>query len=384
VQTYLKIEKAVPGSPIARQVFADSSEAQHKYNVVLVIMESMGAAKMRRHGNVKNITPFLDSIANHGFYFNNIYTAGIHTFNGIFSTLFSFPAIYRQHPMKESAIRKYHGIAQTLKKIGYSTTYFTTHDGQFDNVEGFLRANDFDNIISQSDYPSSEVKTTLGVPDDYMFRFSIPFIDKLAQQGKPFFVSFMTASDHGPWYVPDYFKSSQSGLKDRAIEYADWSLKQLVSLSSDRPWFDNTLFVFVADHGAPITVVYDISMDYHHTPLAFYAPKIIEFPVVSDVIGGQIDVFPTLMGFLNQPYINSTLGINLRKETRPYIIINDDDKLGVIGQENFLIYRADNNISLYHYRNAEKRNYCKEYPQITKEMTTYLKSNLQVFQDLSK
>ena len=112
----------------------------------------------------KNLTPFLDSISHAGYYFENIYTAGIHTFNGVFSTLFSFPAIYRQNPMKESTMFRYNGIGNTLRKNGYSTTYFTTHDGQFDNIEGFLRANDFENIITLADYPSEKAKTTLGVP----------------------------------------------------------------------------------------------------------------------------------------------------------------------------------------------------------------------------
>jgi len=383
VQGYLNISRALPESPLSRQVLSDSS-AKHTYNVVVIIMESMGAAKMRRHGNVKNITPFLDSVANHGYYFNNVYTAGKHTFNGIFSTLFSFPGIYRQHPMKESGIRKYSGIAHTLKSLGYSTTYFTTHDGQFDNVEGFLRANAFDNVISQSDYPLAEVKTTLGVPDDYMFRYSIPVIDGLAKEGKPFFVTFMTASDHGPWYVPEYYQSAQKNIKDKVIEYADWSLKQFITTASTRPWFANTLFVFVADHGAPITVVYDISLDYHHTPLAFYAPGIIREPKSSDVIGGQIDIYPTIMGFLNQPYVNSTLGINLLKETRPYIYFNDDEKLGVLDKEYFLIYNSNNVVNLYKYRNADMHDYRDDEKQRLKAMEEYLKSNLQVFQYISK
>ncbi len=195
-------------------------------------MESMSAAKMERHGNTKHLTPFLDSLSHNSYYFENIYTAGIHTFNGVFSTLFSFPAIYRQNPMKESTMFKYNGIGHTLRKNGYSTTYFTTHDGQFDNIEGFLRANDFENIITLADYPSEEAKTTLGVPDDFMFEFSMPVIDKLYKENKPFFVAFMTASDHGPYYLPDYFKPKNQNIKDQMVEYADWSLRKLVSLAS--------------------------------------------------------------------------------------------------------------------------------------------------------
>lgn len=381
VQSHLKHSFLIPDFPIARLIAPDTIN-DIKYNVVLIIMESMSAAKMKRHGSNKEITPFLDSISNHSYYFENIYTAGKHTFNGIFSTLFSFPAIFKQHPMKKSPMNKFNGIASTLKKNGYSTTYFTTHDGQFDNVEGFLRGNGFDNVITQADYPSKEVKTALGVPDDYMFRFSMPIIDQLSQQNQPFFVTFMTASDHGPYYVPDYFKAQSRDIKDRIVEYADWSLKTFIAESAKKDWFDNTLFVFIADHGAAIKASYDISLDYHHTPLIFYAPKLLKENKTFNCIGGQIDVFPTLMGFLKQPYINNTLGIDLLKEKRPYIIINDDDKFGVLDNDYLLIVRQDNSAKLFNYLHNDKKDYIKDFPDMAYEMETYGKSHLQLFQYL--
>lgn len=380
VQQELNIKNSPYNSPIARFIKSDTSIEQKPFNVVLVIMESMSTAKMGRHGNTKNLTPFLDSISNQSLYFDNIYTAGKHTFNGIFGTLFSFPSLYRQHPMKK--IKQFNGISSILQKNGYSTSYFTTHDSQFDNVEGFLRANNFENIISQSDYPKEEVKTTLGVPDDYMFRFSIPYLDKLHQKGKPFFASFMTASDHGPYYIPKYFTPNSSKIKNQVVEYADWSIQQFIEQASGTEWFPNTLFVFIADHGAPISASYAISLDYHHSPLILYAPEIINETKTISKIGGQIDVGPTLLGMLNIPYLNNTMGIDLLRESRPYIIINDDDKIGVLDTTHLLILKEDNQMSLFHYLDSDKTDYSKSLPEKTEAMSTYAKSNLQVFQDM--
>jgi phosphoglycerol transferase MdoB-like AlkP superfamily enzyme len=381
VRNYLGIGQPIGDYPVARYINSDST-GEKRYNVILVIMESMSAGKLNRHGNMKNLTPFLDSIANCGYYFENIYTAGIHTFNGVFSTLFSFPAIYRQNPMKESTMFRYNGIGYTLRENGYSTTYFTTHDGQFDNIEGFLRANDFENIITLDDYPAEKARTTLGVPDDYMFEFSMPVIDGLYESNKPFLVTFMTASDHGPYYLPDYFKPRNTEIRDQMVEYADWSLRKLISLASAKPWFHNTLFVFIADHGSPINAVYDIPLDYHHTPLVVYAPEILSEAGIFNCIGGQIDVFPTIMGILNQPYINNTLGIDLCRENRPFIFFNHEDKFGVIDQEHLLILKNDGSKSLYEYRNKDKRNYKEENQDLIREMEEYTFSNLQVFQYL--
>ena len=381
VRKYLGITEPIGDYPIARQIISDSTGENH-YNIVLVIMESMSAGKMERHGNTKNLTPFLDSLSHNSYYFENIYTAGIHTFNGIFSTLFSFPAIYRQNAMRESTMFKYNGIGSTLRKKGYSTIYFTTHDGQFDNTEGFLRANDFENIITLADYPSEEVHTTLGVPDDYMFEFSIPLIDGLHNENKPFFAAFMTASDHGPYYLPDYFKPGNQDITDQLTEYADWSLRKLISLASAKEWFSNTLFVFIADHGYWINPVYDIPLNYHHTPLMIYAPGIFNEAWTFDCIGGQIDVFPTIMGILNQSYINNTLGIDLLSEARPFIFINFQDKIGVIDQDYLLILKEDSGKALYKYRTKETKDYINEEQQLVHEMEEYTFSNLQVFQYL--
>lgn len=284
-------------------------------------MESMSAAKMKRHGNDDNLTPFLDSISNEGYYSENAYTSGIHTFNGIFSTLFSFPAIFRQHPMKESSMYKYHGIASVLKEYNYSTIYFTTHDGQFDNIEGFLTANDFDKVISKNYYPSGSSKTTLTlrVPDDAMFEYSIPILNDIHRQNKSFFAAFMTASDHRPYFIPVYFKPKNKELKKQIVEYADYSIEKFIKLASKEPWFSNTIFVFVADHGAPINVTYEISIDYLHTPLLFYAPEITRDKQTFSSFVSQIDIYPTIMGLLKLPYLNNTLGIDVLKNKRPYV-----------------------------------------------------------------
>jgi len=378
VQKYLHIDRPIKDSPTARQITPDSI-AQNKMNVVVIIMESMSAAKMGRYGNKENLTPFLDSLCEQSYCFDNIYTAGEHTFNGIFSTLFSYPALYRQHPLK--TMNHYQGMATTLKKLGYSTTYFTTHDSQFDNVEGFLRTNDFDNIISQADYPTEEVKTTLGVPDDYLFRYSIPVINNLHKEQKPFFVAFMTASDHGPYYVPEYYHPHSKEVRKQTVEYADWSLRKFIVLASKTDWFDNTIFVFVADHGAAMYVHYDISLNYHHSPLIIYAPKKLE-PKLFPNIGGQIDIFPTVMGILQQPYINTTLGIDLIHDKRPYIVINGDDKVAALDNEFLMILKKDNSKSLYKYKQLDPKNYAQDYPEKLKTMDTYLRSNLQIFQHI--
>lgn len=368
-------------SPIAQEITPDSINTNPP-NVVLVIMESMSAEKMGRYGNPDNLTPFLDSMANNGCSFDNIYSAGTHTFNGIFSTLFSFPAMFTKHPMKGVEIPKFNGIGSVLKKNGYSTVYFTTHDDQFDNVGGFLRGNDYEQVISQQDYPIEKVKSTLGVPDDYLFEFAIPKLNELAKKGKPFLSVMMTASDHGPYVIPDYFTPKTNDVKKQVVEYADWSIKQFLTNAKKQPWFNNTIFVFIADHGAFMDAKYDMPLSYNHVPLIIYAPALIKTPKAFKNFGGQIDVFPTIMNLVNLPYTNTTLGVDLFTQTRTYTYFCNDDKLGVINNEYLFVYRKNSNSSLYKYNETDVTDYVKTNPAIADSMATYAFSNLQTAQYL--
>ena len=375
IQEYLNIEIPYEEFPIAREVVTEGES--NNYNVIVVIMEGMSYNKTAHGGNTHNLTPFLDALMDKSLSFNNCYTSGTHTYCGIYTTMVSYPVVFRNHALKRIPVLQYDGIAATLQKNGYQTAYFTTHDKEFDNVAGFLSQNGVERIISQADYPAGEVKTTLGVPDDYMFRFAVPVFDEMAGNGRPFFAAMMTASDHGPYYIPDYFEPKNTEQKYQITEYADWSLQRFIEMASEKPWFDNTLFVFVADHGAALDTDYSIPLSYFHTPLIFYKNGMQ--PIANEAIASQMDVFPTVMGILNIPYVNNSFGIDLQKESRRYTYFMGDDKYGVLDGEWLLINKpSEEQIGLYKYVEKEKKNYISDYPEVAVEMQKYGESAWQV------
>lgn len=377
-QDLLSVTDTTLATPLSRQIIGDSNAI--KPNIVVVMMERMSAYNMEYFGNQNNMTPFLDSMAHESLFFDHFYTAGIHTFNGVFSTLYSYPALYRQHTMK--ILRSYDGIAHALKAKGYSTTYFTPHDSQHDNIEGFLRNNDFDEIISEANYPSAEVKTNMGVPDDYLFRYAIPHLNNLAASGKPFFSAFMTGSNHGPYYVPEYFQSDRTDPKEQVVQYADWSLRRFLNLAKQQAWFENTLFVFLADHGFRLAPVYDVPLNYFHSPLIFYMPSRI-LPKKEHKMASQVDVFPTIMGLIGQDYVNSTLGINLLKESRPYAIMNANSLVGIIDSTDLCLMKDNGDkIEFYHHLEGDKTDLYQQNKDKADAMAEYAKVMMQTHQYL--
>ena len=369
-------------SPIARRINPDRPPTPR--NIVLVLMENMAAAKMGRFGHTPTLTPHLDSLAqDRSYWFTHFYSAGIHTYNGVYSTLFGFPALLGKHSMKTTeSMQPFSGLARSLSRHGYRSIFFSTHDEQFDNMGGFLSYNGFQQIVSQKDYPADQVLTALGVPDHFMLQFSLPYLERLAQSDAPFLAVYLTASDHGPYVIPEgiSFRPRSGDIKQQIVEYADWSIGQFLRAVSREPWYQNTIFLFLADHGTNIAPVYDMSLSYHHIPLIIHMPGGLEEAQQVDALGGQIDVYPTLMGLLNLPYVNNTLGIDLFRETRPFIYFSADDKLGCLNREYFWVWRSNGGESLYRYREKDRRDYLAEHPQLAREMKVYAESMLQTTQ----
>lgn len=333
-------------------------------NVVLIIMESMATEKMGffegsyRNDSGGSLTPHLDSIMAHSLCFTNTYSAGIHTYNGVYGTLYSHPALLAQHAMKRIPMPLMGGLPWELFNNGYHTRFYITHDEGFDNMGGFLKGNGFETVISQKDYPSHQIVGTWGVPDHVLFDHAIEDLNK-QDKTHPFFATMLTCSDHAPYVLPEDvsidFQSEDMGR--RMVEYADWAIAQFMQKASETEWFKNTIFVFIADHGAGFASPYDMTLAYHHIPMFFYCPNHIQ-PSTSDQLALQIDLAPTLLSLLTPQYRNNTLGINLFRQQRPYAYFSADDRIGVLDGEYFYLYRAnEKHASLYHYQDNDPTDY---------------------------
>ena len=126
-------------------------------NVVLIIMESMATEKTCLTVNSFTMTRCLDSLMDGGRIYTNAWSAGVHTYNGIYSSLYGHPAIMARHMMKGSSIFRMCGLPQTLQAMGYQTAYFMPHDADFDNMRGFLYNNGVSEVYGQSEYDPDEV-----------------------------------------------------------------------------------------------------------------------------------------------------------------------------------------------------------------------------------
>ena len=325
-------------SPIARKV--ESGTAPTGKNVVFIFMESMSANLMGAYGNKGGLTPFLDSIYTQSLVFDNIYSAGIHTNHGMYSTLYSFPTIMKRNAMKGSVIPVYSGFPTVLAQNGYHNMFFMTHESQYDNMNAFFRTNGFDEIYAEENYPKEKIANHFGVQDDYLYEFAIPVINGRAAQGKPFFAVLLSISNHPPYVIPEYFQPRSEKVEDQIVEYADWSIRKFMDQAKQQPWYNNTIFVLMGDHGKLVgTPECEMPQSYNHVPLMIFGNGIE--PGKVENFGGQIDVAPTVLGMLGISYTQNNFGVDLLKEQRPCVAYTADNLIAARCENTLYVYSPE-------------------------------------------
>ena len=379
VQNYLNISPDPAfSSPIARQV--TFSGEPKKYNVVLIVMESMTRANEGEKQNYNPpVTPFLDSIRDNSISFTNTYSLGIHTYNGIWSVFTSNPS----PPTEDNPLQYYDnaysfsGVSQTLRDNGYITHFSCPHDINFDNMGGFLSSNGFEVINGlTSEFLNDEFINVWGISDHLLFDRALPEINKLAEGSsldgtrtdgtRPFFSTILTVSNHSPFNIPDPypegFVPKYTEKRQIAIEYADWSVKRFMEQAQKASWYDNTIFVFVSDHGANVFPNYEVNLNYNQVQMFFYAPKLLGPPKRIDNFALQLDLFPTLMDILNISYINNTMGIDLFHEKREAVYFSANSTIAAANDSLLLIRRDSGEKTLFKYNDNNLINLVDIYP----------------------
>ncbi len=284
-----------------------------KKNVVVILMESMSASLLQTFGQPQRLTPTLDSLYNHSMAFSHCYSAGIHTNHGMTASLYSFPALMFRNLMKGTVTPRRDGIPTVLKQQGYHNMFFMTHEAQYDNMKAFFATNGYDDIYAQEDYPKEEVVNSFGVSDHFLFDYAFNKINNQAATGKPFFATLLTISNHPPYVIPEWFKPKTKEPETQIVEYADWAIGNFLSKARKQSWYNNTVFVILADHGKLVGKVSgELPESYNHIPLLIFGPGVENKRV--DKLANQVDLMPTLMSLLGISYQYDGFGIDQTKD----------------------------------------------------------------------
>lgn len=326
-------------SPIARE--ARFAGAATRRNVVLVLMESLSASRLRRYGHPGWLMPSLEQLMDASAVMDRFYASGMHTANGIFSSLYGLPPVGAQHPMMHPSMtaQRFIGLPGILQRAGWRTCFITPGDARFDNLKGFLPVNGFDELIAEPDFPTEAHRNSWGVSDHALFRMALRRADALHLDGQPFFITALTISSHKWNKPPDDipgFAPASADEADAIYEYADRALAEFLAEARQRPWFDSTLFVIVGDHGQAFDPLYEVPIAYHHVPLVIHAPALVPPARLGDY-GTQVDLPATILALLRVPHVDNMLGKDLLRGGHAAAYFCADHRICAINEQGFWI-----------------------------------------------
>lgn len=349
----LGVEGTVDSTDVMRRhVEPDSTACAKRPNVVIILMESMSARLMQRFGHKEKLTPVLDSLYSHSMAFTRCYSAGVHTNHGLTATLYSFPALMKRNLMKGTVTPHREGIPTVLKEYGYHNLFFMTHEAQYDNMNAFFRTNGYDEVYAQEDYPRSEVVNSFGVSDGFLFRFALDKLQQIAFTHQPFMATLLTISNHPPYIIPDDFHPRSAEKDTQIVEYADYCLGRFLNEARKEAWYDNTLFVVLADHGKIVGQVdSELPQSYNHIPLLFFGRGVT--PELNTSLATQVDVMPSLLGMLGMEYAYNGFGVNLMKTKRDKVFYSADNQIVARTDEVCFVHTQSTGLDSYFWEQPD-------------------------------
>ncbi len=351
---------------VRRDFTPPAAETLPVRNVVVILMESFAGRWVGALGSDAGITPNFDRLSQEGLLFTRFFSNGTHTHQGMFATMACFPNLpgFEYLMRTPEGSHQFSGLPQLLSARGYDDLYVYNGNFQWDNQSGFFSNQGMRRFIGREDFVDPVfMDPTWGVSDQDMFDRGAAELAKLDPH-KPFYALLQTLSNHTPYALPENLPvapvTDQGSYNEHltAMRYADWALGQFFEKAKKEPYYKDTLFVVLGDHGfgSPEQLT-EMDLFRFNVPLLLIAPGIQEkFGARRDTVGTQIDVVPTIMGRLGGEVCHQCWGrdlLSLPQGDQGIGVIKpsgSDQTVAVVNGDKILVQPKDQKAKLYRYQ----------------------------------
>jgi phosphoglycerol transferase MdoB-like AlkP superfamily enzyme len=296
-------------------------------NIILIMLESLGASRVSAYNNPLKTTPNLDMMADNGWFFTHFYVPVSGTSRTVFASITGLPDVTSVKTATRNPLITEQRIALNFLDE-HEKFYFIGGSAGWANMSALIQNSIKGVHLYQEGVYTEPLVDVWGISDLGLFRE----VDRvLAQQPKhrPFFAYIQTAANHRPFTVPaenDGFQvddlseeeAGRHGFKStaqyNAVRLLDFNIGRFLEMAKHSGYLNDTIFVVFGDHNNRITTTphmepfYELlDLDGLHVPFIIYAPGYLEHRVVEDAVS-LVDVIPTMAGWLGVDYVNSTMG----------------------------------------------------------------------------
>ena len=381
-------------APVRRDTTPPAEKTLPIKNVVVILMESFAGHSVGALGRPGNITPYFDNLAKEGLLFERFFSNGTHTHQGMFATMACFPNLpgFEYLMQTPEGSHKLSGLPELLSARKFDDVYVYNGDFAWDNQSGFFSNQGMTTFVGRNDFVDPVFSDpTWGVSDQDMFNRGLEELKK--REGKePFYALLQTLSNHTPYALPTPLPvepvTDRGSLNEHltAMRYSDWALGQFFEKARKEPYFKETLFVVVGDHGfGNEQQISEMDLGRFNVPLLLIGPGIQEkFGARNDTVGTQVDIVPTIMGRLGGEFRQQCWGrdlLTLPEGDKGSGVIKpsgSDQTVAIISGDHLLVQPKDMPAKVWQYTlgaNAEAK-VVTDSPEAT-ELKQKLESFLQ-------
>lgn len=359
-------------------------------NVVVIILESFSREFVGIYNrdmgikDYKGYTPFLDSLIGESLAFHYSFANGRKSIDAMPSVICSIPSIEVPYVLSHFSGNKVNSMASLLKDKGYYSAFFHGAPNGSMGFQAFANLCGFDDYFGKTEYGNDDDYDGIwGIWDEKFLQF---YANKMNTFKQPFYTNFFSVSSHHPYNLPaGYATKFKGGSKDiyKTLEYTDYSLKKFFETAKKMPWYENTLFVFTADHcSAEITYPeFNTAWGYFSIPVFFFKPDGSLKSMKPEIIQ-QIDIMPTVLGYLHydKPYIAFGRNI-LDPQTAPFAFNYLDNVYQAFIDNYLLQFDGTKSIGLYNFKEDKllKNNLISGLPEVVAAIEPRLKAFIQQY-----
>lgn len=319
-------------------------------NIIFVTLEGWSAQMIGSLDGLDDVTPNFNKLSTEGLLFSQIYATSETSETGHTSIYSGYPTLPKISMSTESAkCRKMPSVINILKQENYSSSYYFGGALSYGNIGGYLTEIGFDRLTDENQLSDLEPKGMLGIHDEAMFPY---FYKEIKTAKRPYVYGLFTQSTHPPYDMESqYVEGYPDNEYVRSMYYADEHIKRFTDSLKTLPDFENTIVVFIADHGKTNFINNNRFTDtYYHIPVLFWGGALKDEYVgtVINKIGSQVDVAKTL---LNQLGLN-TKELNWSKDllnpnTKEWAIITTSYTYGIKTPNGCIIHQFIDEIDVY-------------------------------------
>lgn len=285
------------------------------------------------------VTPEFDNIVKNGVAFTNAYAAGQRSIIGFGAVLAGIPQVpglpLFGYGLEMTGITP---MPKFFADKGYYTFFAQTSPRDSYRLCSLSSGLGMEETYGWEDLPQL-LTYNEKAPFGYDYEAFMFAADKIKNRtpGKPFFAMVFTGITHEPFtstlsqFDKYPYDTLEHGLLN-TLGYADWSIGQLLQKAKEDGWFDDTIFVFVADHSTPLRHGDAELKNQFQIPLVLYSPKYLKPKRVSKVVS-QMDIMPTLLKLANIKTPYNALGKDLLDEEPHVAFVSTGVNIGLVSDD---------------------------------------------------